>query len=363
MAAVFALGLTVWQLVCALCGETPYKGTLEWISMYEKPKFSLPCDGMLLQKADALPAAAAAVLHGGAFLLFMLGFTVTGGSSLPWANILFPLIAAAIGGGLCFCLGKAMGGSTVSAMLGSLLVAFDLFHEPTPVAAMLLLLAAQYLFFRRGAEKCGFGLAAIIGGSLTLCVIWAPNSILIAVPLLLVMLLDGILRMVKGQGGLWQLILNLLLTAVAFYFCMVGAVFIMYLSHGASFSLVTLSQVLAGALRCVTPFTTLAPPTANAVVYAFAQNPALIYTLGALVFSICSLAKRKDPAALYLLIWGVGLILYALAAATAVYCIAAALSLSYMGGRLMTRQKPACAIVGASAMAALCLALTIVICY
>lgn len=294
----------------------PRAGTLEWISLYDRPAFSLVGRWTGLVRADAVPLLAACVVAVAAW-----GFAAW--RSLMEAYTGAPLgVEAALEAGfhyglapvvtaICmYLLGKGLTGSTLTALLSALVLSLDLTADPL----LLLLAAGQALLLTRyltAGEDTGFGevcLWLILAFALNAVACYVYEGFLIVTAAMVVLLIAGAAGrfVLLGRGWLLRSLVTAVLTwaVVTLLVYVPGAA-----AAGIAFPAGFLSKnyYLFAALRMVTGLqVAFGAMPFNATPLLF-DWPLMLFGLGAFVAVAVGMIRRRDMTGLVGVVWFVAL--------------------------------------------------------
>lgn len=340
--------LLIGSVLCAafylyvyFAAETPRKGTLEWVEMYEKPKmtrqFAKP-----FRWWDSLWALLALVLACGFHL--GVGACVDPGmlrTSLLSGYFLLSLLPVAMAAAAAYLTAKLLTGNVLLSLLSALLMPCSLaYSDAAPfVLGSFLLLLLQI-------SACGWKswLFLVLSALLLAAGTYGdPALFLLALPWLGCILAGEVIRIWDDETGPWHLILSLLTFAAVLSVGAMAANIPNYLQffqnrEGLIFADGNLYAMfwmrLLGHLQM--PGAESLPPT---------ELPSLTVALAAVVYLADSLRKRRDLSALALLLLTVFAIVLRFLYTGAILAPAAVLALAYLTNRIRIRNFPGAAVV------------------
>lgn len=290
----------------------PRAGTLEWISLYDRPSFSLVGRWTGLDRRDAVPllAVCAAAVAAWGFAAWRSLSAAYGGVPLDMETAveagfrygLVPVLTA-----ICmYLLGKGLTGSTLTALLSALVLSLDLTAEPL----LLLLAAGQALLLTRyltAGEERGYGevcLWLILAFALNAvaCYVYAGFTFVTAA--MVVLLIAGAAGrfVLLGRGWLLRSLVTAVLTwcVVTLLVYVPGAA-----AAGIAFPAGFLSEnfYLFAALRILTGLQVAFGAMPFYVTPLFYDWPLLLFGLGSLVALIVGMIRRRDTTGLVGVVW------------------------------------------------------------
>lgn len=351
------------HLVLCFRAQAPKKDSIEWISMYEKPQFSLFEENKALCGNDALMAFLAALVQMASFAAFLFLPLLLEGKDIVaevnWSSAASIFLAAGGSGVFLYLLCKLLTHDRSAAMLCTLVMAGDIFREPMAAMFLLGLMLCLYLWLRRSEGTLGLDHLCLAACAMAACAAFYPMCSLLLPVVLMTMLFDGIWRARKSLTPWWHLPVQILVTALIFLLLLsvrCAALFPLNFAeavkNGAFFKAVLLH--LQGWLYVVTP-------NAGTLLALTVQLPSVIYAVGSIVFLLWAAVAKKDAAALFVLVWNVALMAFSLLTATSFYVLPAALACGYIAARCFQRDAIATGVCGIAVTAALTYAITIFI--
>lgn len=203
---VIAAALAVACAILCLHAQRPKKGTLEWIEQYDRPDWHIPEPSPRFDGFDWLWSLIPASLCGGLWIaVAMLG-------EMPLAAAVWP---AFLTGMLCYLLTRLLGGSVLTSLIASLLLLTmaDLPAMMLPPAGILLLL---WMWVRQGYGAWSWIYLAGCGLLLAAFQMILPESVLLLIPILAVLLLTVIRRVRCGECGFWRILPTVLIVPAVF---------------------------------------------------------------------------------------------------------------------------------------------------
>lgn len=221
-----AVGMTVLLLLCGISyfrAMEPKAGTLEWITLYDRRGRSLAGRWTGLDRRDAVPLLTASVVAAAAWSFaawrtLRTGYTAL--SALEQTEMvmhygLVPVVTACF----MYLLGKGLTGSTLTALLGTLVLSLDLTAEPL----LVLLTAGQALALTRfltAEEEQSFGgacLPLILAFALNAvsCYVYAGFLVVTAAMVLLLIVCAAVRFVHLGHGWLLRSLWTAVLTWAA----------------------------------------------------------------------------------------------------------------------------------------------------
>lgn len=205
-----ALGLIGWYFAAYARAMRPRSGTLEWIGMYDRPKFSLSGQRYGVERGDVLPMLALCLFSGAlwgfaasrAFQDAYQGGAVPGDLVLS-ASVRYVLLPAVTAAGAYF-LFRNMFGSTAATVFGCVILAMDL--GGSSVAQSVVVLASVFLWRFMTADYDGSFGASCPDLVLTAAVLAAgcyfePACVFFAAAALLLIVITGFCRFRSGFSG------------------------------------------------------------------------------------------------------------------------------------------------------------------
>ena len=360
-----AVGAMIAYLMACFRAEAPKKGTVEWILSYDKPKFSLLALGSPLNKRDALAAVGAFFLQIAVYFVFVLISFARGGviNARFWQDFL-PLLAAAGGCGVVLYLAaKRLTGSCTASLMAVLVLAGELNHDPCLSLLVLAAFLCLVCYLGREAERLSFDVVLLMGVFAAVSAFFCPPLIVLVLGILLMMLVDGAVRLKQDQQGFWPLPVSLLLFSLGFALALSCAVCAEYLLKNLDlWTAVQNGSFFLALLSCVEGLFCFSLPNALTLGALFLQAPSLIFAVGALPFLLFSILSRRDPGALVLLIWNLFLLAVSIFFGVPSLCVlAGALSCSYLSARMFARESLVPGTVGAAFLVAATYALSLCI--
>lgn len=207
--AALCAALHIWAYFTA---EAPHSGSLEWISLYEKPKMTR----QILCRLRWLDLLWSFLLFLLATILYAAPMVLTDVTLLQSGWLLLASLPTALSAAGAYLLGKSLSGKFFVGLLPMLLVTFSAFgsyfNAETCLMLLCLLLTLVYLSGR------GFWawLSLIFSGILLGITTWlTPLFVFFALPWLGTVLFAEILRMKQEDTSPWHLILALLAASTA----------------------------------------------------------------------------------------------------------------------------------------------------
>ena len=338
--------LLIWYYIVWWQAERPKAGTLEWIDRWERPSLALPSCGKALCRADALWALAPFFVAACASILLQAEDALYGGSLGVIAR--FPsglylsgeTVCAALAAAAAYLAGKALTGRTLAALAGALLYAV----KPTDELTSCLLLGAGLLLWlwaaypRRAAADWALLLCGSLLAGAAVFSYYLYGAALAFAAVLAFLLLH---RVGRGELSIPHALLRgacALCAALAGFFAASSLIGEVRLFAGEYFPwlrefLREEGAVFADWLRGATLAERL---------------PVAPMLLSGLVPLCLMWKERRDGAALYILLWAVPVTLHYVLAPALFQLAPAALVCAYLTGRLLEREQPVAAWLGAA---------------
>ncbi len=331
----------VGYLILCFRAEEPKKGTLEWISMYEKPGFHVAHHP--LERSDWGAAA-------GAFFLQVAAYSAVVLLTMPQLSpvVLLPtLLSAGACGALCYLLVKRLVGSRSAALTSAILLAGSWSYDPHFFLVCGGVILVGVLLITRKEDSSGGSFALLWGILSAVGLFLYPQILPLIVWALLLLLGDGIARMKKGE--LWVLLLNVLCFLFAGFLCLSCLVAAGYLSEGISvMDALQKGGFMKSITLCFRGFSLFSLPHSLRWAEIALYTPAALLSVGGCVFLLHSAMRRREAETLAAGLAVLALLIVAVFSTPQCLILAGALSLGYMTGRLFHRGALAHGAVGAA---------------
>ncbi len=346
------LCFTVGYLILCFRAETPKKGTLEWISMYEKPQFH-----PARHRLDGGDWGGAA----GAFFLQVALLSAVVLLTMPQLDpvaLLPTLLMAGLCGAVLYLAVKGLVGSRAAALTSAVVLAGNWNYDVQFFLICAAVILVGILLISRSEENTGSGFALLWGIICALCLFLYAQMLPLVLWALLLLFGDGIVRMKKGQ--IWVLPLNVLCFFFAGALCLSCLVAAGYMLEGISvMDALQKGGFMTSIILCFRGFALLSLPSVArwAAIGLFA--PAALLSVGGCVFLLSSAMKRREAETLAAGLAVLALLIVAIFSTPQCLILAGALSLGYMTGRLFHRDALAHGAVGAAFWAAATFAISI----
>ncbi len=342
----------VGYLILCFRAESPKKGTLEWISMYEKPKFHLARHGF--DGGDWGGAAGAFFLQ---VALLSAVVLLTAPQTDP-LSLLPTLLLSGLCGAVLYLAVKRLVGSRAAALTAAVVLAGNWNYDVQFFLICAAVILVGILFISRGEDNTGSGFALLWGLVSALCLFLYAQMLPLVLWALALLIADGIARMKKGQP--LAMPLNVLCFFFAGALCLSCLVAGAYLNRGISvMDALQKGGFLTSIALCFRGFMLLSLPSAARWVAIGLFAPAALLSVGGCVFLLSSAAKRREAETLAAGLAALALLFVGIAATPQCLILAGALSLGYMTGRLFHRDALTHGAVGAAFWAAATFAISI----
>ena len=340
--------LLIGSVLCAafylyvyFAAETPRKGTLEWVEMYEKPKmtrqFAKP-----FRWWDSLWALLALVLACGFHL--GVGACVDPGmlrTSLLSGYFLLSLLPVALAAAAAYLTAKLLTGNVLLSLLSALLLPCSLAG-----ADALPFVLGSFLLLLLQISACGWKswLFLVLSALLLAAGTYGdPALFLLALPWLGCILAGEALRIRDDEAGPWHLILSLLTFAATLAVGAMAANIPNYLQFFQNREGLIFADGNLYAMFWMRLLGHLQMPGAESLLPT--EIPSLTVALAAVVYLADSLRRRRDLSALALLLLTVFAIVLRFLYTAAALEAAAVLALAYLANRIRIRNFPGAAVV------------------